>query len=125
MEVSNCADLLPIANSTNMNENETMSSIVNLDRDNADLFQKVLGMYWDTDNDVFKLVLSALLNGDRRPTKREVLKITMSLFDRFGIAAKYIMEVTLILQAIWREPTEWDEHMSCDVYESWKSWIRI
>ncbi|XP_017476633.1 PREDICTED: uncharacterized protein LOC108366682 [Rhagoletis zephyria] len=58
-----------------MNNKEERPSYLKLDRDNAGIFQKVLGLQWDTINDVFRLVLSfakvdpVVLAGQRRPTK--------------------------------------------------------
>ncbi|XP_058827023.1 uncharacterized protein LOC131687005 [Topomyia yanbarensis] len=58
--------------------------------------EKVLGMWWDTVTDHFTYKLSAryaqdLLSGHQRPTKREVLRMLMMIFDPLGIIAHFLM----------------------------------
>ncbi|XP_036320990.1 uncharacterized protein LOC118735377 [Rhagoletis pomonella] len=113
-----------------MNEEETHSSCVNLDRDNAGLFQKVLGLHWDTNNDVLRFVLSftkvdpVVLAGKRKPTKREVLSVTMSVFDPFGMAGEYTREAKLLIQSTWRASIGWDEYIPEESYDEWLKWVR-
>lgn len=63
-------------------------------------------MFWVTKSDELKFTLSfGKVNRDmllkkRKPTKREVLSVTMSVFDPFGVAAEYTLEAKLILQTI-------------------------
>lgn len=55
--------------------------------------ERVLGMFWDMENDVFTYSLKftgindKILSGEHCPTKREVLKILMSVFDSLGLIA--------------------------------------
>ncbi|XP_036330280.1 uncharacterized protein LOC118742367 [Rhagoletis pomonella] len=114
---------------SNLNKEPFSMPMLNLDRENAQLFQKVLGMSWNTEEDALKFVLSFgkvnrdVFNKERKPTKREVLSVAMSVFDPFGIAAEYSLEAKLILQAMWRERKGWDERVSDAVYENWRRWL--
>jgi len=57
--------------------------------------EKVLGIYWNTQQDViqfetkFHRIPKGVLDGDRVPTKRELLGIVTAIFDPFGLTADY------------------------------------
>lgn len=112
------------------NEDQEKTSILNLERGGTANFQKVLGMHWDTTRDVLQFVMAfgkidpVLLRGERRPTKRETLSITMSVFDPFGLAAEYSLMAKVILQIIWRAQIEWDDGIPDEANEMWKKWLR-
>ncbi|XP_017468539.1 PREDICTED: uncharacterized protein LOC108360659 [Rhagoletis zephyria] len=112
-----------------MNNEEKRPACLNLDRDNVGIFQKVLGLHWDTLNDDFRFVLSfakvdpIVRAGTRRPTKRGLLSVTMSVFDPFGMAAEYTMEANLLLQATWRAGIDWDEPIPDELQEAWLRWL--
>ncbi|XP_036334502.1 uncharacterized protein LOC118745072 [Rhagoletis pomonella] len=111
-----------------LNGNAATAADFSLDKEG---FQKVLGMYWDTAEDILKfaLILSkvdkAVVNGERRPTKREALGIAMSVFDPFGLAPEFTLAAKLVLQAVWRRKTEWDESIPKDAYEMWLKWVKM
>lgn len=89
----------------------------------------MLGMCWDTTQDVLRFGMSfgkvdkRLLEGIRTPTKREALSIAMSVFDPFGIAAKYSLVAKLILQLTWRKQVDWDEEIPSDARVLWERWL--
>ncbi|XP_017462520.1 PREDICTED: uncharacterized protein LOC108355890 isoform X2 [Rhagoletis zephyria] len=111
-----------------LNGDAATAADFSLDKDG---FPKVLGMYWDTAEDILKfaLILSkvdkAVVNGERRPTKREALGIAMSVFDPFGLASEITLAAKLVLQAVWRRKTEWDESIPKDAYEMWLKWVKM
>lgn len=67
--------------------------------------QKILGMAWETSDDTLRFqtrfgrVRSDVVDGSKRPTKREILSLSMSIFDPFGI---FTLISKLILQYLWR-----------------------
>lgn len=75
----------------------------------------MLGVFWDTIDDVitFKISPSILNNeifvGSKVPTKREVLKILMSIYDPLGLVGNFLMYLKIVLQEIWRSGVDWDE----------------
>ncbi|XP_053686981.1 uncharacterized protein LOC128736523 [Sabethes cyaneus] len=93
--------------------------------------EKVLGMFWNTQIDCFTYKLSRmridkdLLNGSRRPTKREVLRTLMSIFDPLGLISQFLMHLKITLQDIWRTGVKWDEQIETKQFESWKIWVTI
>ena len=60
---------------------------------NEEEFQRVLGVVWSAENDTciastaFSRVDQRLVTGEKHPSKREVLKLIMSVFDPLGLLA--------------------------------------
>ncbi|GBP20170.1 hypothetical protein EVAR_5601_1 [Eumeta japonica] len=61
--------------------------------------------------------------GQKRPTKREILRTAMSVFDPLGLAAPLTIAAKRILQATWKLGTDWDEEVPDDVYKDWNTWL--
>ncbi|XP_058817309.1 uncharacterized protein LOC131680612 [Topomyia yanbarensis] len=92
--------------------------------------EKILGMWWDTTADCFTYKLStrhdpALLSGKKRPTKREVLRTLMMVFDPLGLISHFMMFLRILLQEIWRSSIDWDEQINDSHFEKWLTWLRI
>ncbi|XP_033251864.1 uncharacterized protein LOC117190994 isoform X1 [Drosophila miranda] len=110
--------------------NEQVAEPITLDRDESSHYQKVLGMYWCTRSDEFGFSLSfnkidaSIFSESRIPSKREVLRVVMSVFDPFGILAEYSLIAKLLLQSIWQKRTEWDQPIEGDDIKQWKCWLR-
>ena len=92
--------------------------------------ERVLGMWWNPEVDSFTFKLNfhkvnpQILDGSQIPTKREVLKIMMSVFDPIGFAAPIIIKARILFQKIWRSGTNWDERISSDLYDYWTLWLK-
>ncbi|XP_065094846.1 uncharacterized protein LOC135715533 [Ochlerotatus camptorhynchus] len=89
--------------------------------------EKVLGMWWNTSDDVFTYKVGwsrydpALLEGQRRPTKREVLRVLMTIFDPLG----FLSFLKILLQQIWRSGMQWDEEIDDNANEKWNTWLQV
>ncbi|XP_055633370.1 uncharacterized protein LOC129773750 [Toxorhynchites rutilus septentrionalis] len=98
---------------------------------NAELaMEKVLGMWWSTTTDVFRYKLCTdrnqeLLSGSKYPTKRDVLRTLMAIYDPLGLIAHYLMYLKVLLQEIWRAKTGWDDTIEHKHLEKWLLWLRI
>ncbi|XP_072931477.1 uncharacterized protein [Epargyreus clarus] len=90
--------------------------------------ERVLGIVWkpDTDELTFNLNLTRvpreLIDG-KTPTKREALRIVMSLFDPLGFASPVTIRAKQILQELWRRGTSWDEKIEDHIAEQWRDWM--
>ncbi|CAK1583274.1 unnamed protein product [Parnassius mnemosyne] len=90
--------------------------------------ERVLGVVWKIHSDelTFNLNLaripSTLLEG-KQPTKREALRIVMSLFDPLGFASPITIRAKQLLQEVWRRGTAWDDKIDEDLAEQWKMWM--
>ncbi|XP_062698516.1 uncharacterized protein LOC134284162 [Aedes albopictus] len=103
----------------------------NLDLSSELATEKVLGMWWCTSTDAFTFKISwnrydkELLNGQRCPTKREIPRVLMTIFDPLGLIAHYLMFLKILLQEVWRSGVEWDEQLQDESFEKWKQWLQI
>lgn len=92
--------------------------------------EKILGMFWLPSDDKFCFVLKfnkvpeAVLNGNRKPTKREVLSLTMSIFDPFGFLANIVIASKVLLQELWRYKIDWSSPIPEEVYVKWFKWYK-
>ncbi|GBP90985.1 hypothetical protein EVAR_90634_1 [Eumeta japonica] len=89
--------------------------------------ERVLGLNWNSDRDelTFNLNLARLphdIMNSERPTKRQVLKIVMSLFDLLGLASPVTTKAKQLLQEIWRRGTGWDDEIDQDLATQWNDW---
>ncbi|XP_058828346.1 uncharacterized protein LOC131688193 [Topomyia yanbarensis] len=93
--------------------------------------ERVLGMVWRPALDVFtfdttlKDDLVVLLAEDVIPTKRQVLRLVMSLFDPYGFIAHFIVHGKILMQHIWRSGTDWDEKIVESLLDLWNDWTRL
>ncbi|XP_055543105.1 uncharacterized protein LOC129728679 [Wyeomyia smithii] len=90
--------------------------------------EKILGMWWNTKKDCFTFKLSnkcqdEFLSGFRRPTKREVLRTLMLMFDPLGLIAHFMMFLKVLLQEIWRSGINWDDCVCDAEFQKWLMWI--
>ncbi|XP_070134408.1 uncharacterized protein [Drosophila bipectinata] len=82
---------------------EGASTLVRLDETTDGQTEKVLGMWWDTKEDLIRYLVSPryrhkeLLQGRQRPTKREFLSVLMSIYDPLGLISFYVMSGFLVL----------------------------
>ncbi|XP_045784625.1 uncharacterized protein LOC123880521, partial [Maniola jurtina] len=90
--------------------------------------ERVLGVIWklNTDELTFNLNLAriapTLING-KTPTKREALRIVMSLFDPLGFASPVTIRAKQLLQEVWRRGTAWDDELDEDLAAQWQDWM--
>ncbi|XP_067613958.1 uncharacterized protein [Eurosta solidaginis] len=96
--------------------------------ENGVSYEKALGMRWNTMTDSFEFMLNfhrvskAVLEGDRAPTKRELLSIVMSVFDPFGIIADFLLFAKMLVQEVWRHSIGWDEAIPSSLHHKWFMW---
>ncbi|XP_062533250.1 uncharacterized protein LOC134202211 [Armigeres subalbatus] len=93
--------------------------------------ERVLGMLWSpsTDELSFSTPMSvevqSLIQTATRPTKRQVLRCVMTLFDPSGLLSPFLIHGKVLIQDIWREGTEWDEQVSTNVFAKWQRWVQM
>ncbi|XP_058974501.1 uncharacterized protein LOC101888429 isoform X2 [Musca domestica] len=66
---------------------------------------------------------STVRDGQRIPTKSEVLSVTMSIFDPFGFLANVVIRSKLILQELWKFYIDWNAPISTETYRRWYDWF--
>ncbi|XP_055638129.1 uncharacterized protein LOC129776484 [Toxorhynchites rutilus septentrionalis] len=122
--VSNSPEVLAKINGITVTEK-------NLDLTSELASQKILGMWWDTQADTFKYKIcwsrfdSDLLEGTRRPTKREILRTLMTIYDPLGLIEHFMVLLKILLQEVWRADVGWDESIPQAQFENWQVWLKL
>ncbi|XP_051155328.1 uncharacterized protein LOC127277923 [Leptopilina boulardi] len=111
-------------------EQDSTNSSVDLRLNSVeDKSDKVLGLRWDTNSDTFTFNLglnkipAKLLTEAKPPTKREFLKIIMSIFDPLGFLSPFTVKSKILMQEIWISGINWDSPLADDERETWQSWL--
>ena len=91
--------------------------------------EKVLGLKWSTTID--ELTFSSSTNkinreiylGNKIPTKRQFLKIIMSIFNPLGFLTPLKIQSQILMQNIWRSKIGWDKALHESEFSEWKKWL--
>ncbi|XP_062713921.1 uncharacterized protein LOC134290744 [Aedes albopictus] len=121
--ISNCPEVLEA-----LEEQQTEEKDLNMT--DGVVTEKVLGMWWNTANDCFTFKISPrynpdLMSGQQRPTKREVLRTLMMIFDPLGLIGHFLMYLKVVLQEIWRTSVGWDDEIEEKQFEMWLEWLNV
>ena len=90
---------------------------------------KVLGLRWLSETDLltFNLNLSKIPNdiilGRVRPTKRDYLKLLMSIFDPLGFLSPFFIQARFIFQDICERRVKWGELINDSEFAAWINWL--
>ncbi|XP_058448925.1 uncharacterized protein LOC131428882 [Malaya genurostris] len=93
--------------------------------------ESVLGMRWIPSEDMFTYTfvprsdLQSILADGYIPTKREVLKVVMSLFDPLGLLAIFLVHGKVLIQDCWAAGLAWDDPINEDLCERWRRWTKF
>ncbi|XP_062540921.1 uncharacterized protein LOC134208963 [Armigeres subalbatus] len=92
--------------------------------------EKVLGLWWNTTTDCFTFKVSPrydqnLLSGRCKPTKREVLRTLMMMFDPLGFISHFLMYLKVLMQEIWRSSIDWDTPIEEPQFQKWLVWLKV
>ncbi|XP_055584778.1 uncharacterized protein LOC129737643 [Uranotaenia lowii] len=86
--------------------------------------ERILGMFWVRAEDAFTFS-SSLGRVPVWPTKREVLRIVMSIYDPLGLLSHFTIHGKILIQDIWRSGKSWDELIPEDIHKRWEKWIAL
>ncbi|XP_047522967.1 uncharacterized protein LOC125061535 [Pieris napi] len=91
--------------------------------------EKTLGLRWLTSEDClgfrsqFRKIPNEVARGMQTPTKREVTGAVMSTFDPLGLLSPILIQGKKLIQKIWRSGVGWDDQITEDDTEAWKSYL--
>ena len=91
--------------------------------------ERVLGMWWNPETDCFTYKLNFhkvnpdVLSGLKLPTKRDVLRVTMSIFDPIGLVSHFVIKARILFQQIWRSGIHWDDTIPESLQSVWNTWL--
>ncbi|XP_036347224.1 uncharacterized protein LOC118756578 [Rhagoletis pomonella] len=120
--ISNCIGVEESMNQTSPAVREAVSM------ERGETTDKVLGLFWNTNNDTFEFhtkfhrVPKEVLDGTRAPTKRELLRIVMAVFDPFGMLADYLLFTKILIQETWKHGIAWDDVLPQELSKKWVRW---
>ena len=86
---------------------------------------KILGVSWDRENDVFSFPLEELVKRSKveKITKRVVLSVISSLFDPMGIISPVMVNAKILFQDICQLKIGWDTELPQELKIRWQKWI--
>ncbi|XP_053686303.1 uncharacterized protein LOC128735844 [Sabethes cyaneus] len=90
--------------------------------------ERVLGLVWQPSLDVFTFDIGGhadirkLIESEVVPTKRQVLRTIMTLFDPLGFVAHFTVGGKIIMQNVWKSGTNWDECIPEELVYEWRRW---
>lgn len=92
-----------------------------------DYTENTLGLHWNprSDNFMFKVNLTKIpknVSDGKRPTKRQMLRVIMSVFDPHGFLSPFLVRSKVLLQEVWRSGIGWDDLLRDKEYDMWRTW---
>ena len=124
---SNSLAVTKIIEESNSNNSETTSSYAQmmLNPDGKSNV-KVLGIPWHLENDELEFSLENLVEMVESDdlSKRQLLKLTASLYDPLGMISPVILTLKALFQKVCKVGTSWDEPLNQECREEWKRWLR-
>ncbi|XP_065094088.1 uncharacterized protein LOC135714635 [Ochlerotatus camptorhynchus] len=94
-------------------------------------YERVLGMVWLQEEDVFAFSLQfcerirTLVEAPAIPTKREMLRVVVSMYDPLGLVASFVVHGKILIQDVWRTDTEWDGKVPEVIVKRWMEWLVV
>ena len=97
------------------------NGVKNADLDTSLPLEKTLGVYWDTENIIFrfKIVLK-----DKPMTRRGMRWLISSISDPLGFVAPHTLRGKRILQLLCQDEIGWDEIAPDDIIREWHLWCK-
>ena len=86
----------------------------------GDAENKVLGMMWNIEADVFRFEINV---EDKPVVRRFIFSVTNRLFDPLGLVAPVVIEARLIFRETCKLNMDWDELLPRSYMSRWNSWI--
>ncbi|GBL80166.1 hypothetical protein AVEN_29148-1 [Araneus ventricosus] len=85
---------------------------------------KVLGIIWNTKDDMFKLEVQPILNmiEDLKNSKQSVLQTASKIFDPVGFVSLFNLIIKCLLQEIWENGLGWDDELPTELKKRWGIW---
>ncbi|KAL0821975.1 hypothetical protein ABMA28_005363 [Loxostege sticticalis] len=120
--MSNVPEILEYVPKEDLSENLEKNMISNSP-------ERTLGLLWYPISDELAFDISLkrvpidILNFTRIPTKREVLRIVMSIFDIHGFLAPLTIKGKILTQQTWKLNIKWDEQIGTSLFDCFREWV--
>ncbi|XP_055622973.1 uncharacterized protein LOC129766466 [Toxorhynchites rutilus septentrionalis] len=91
--------------------------------------ERVLGLMWIPSADIFTFQVTEdvlqLIDRAIVPTKRQILRTVMKIFDPLGFIAHFVVHGKTLMQEVWRSGTDWDEVITEHLVDRWFRWTAM
>ncbi|XP_062704072.1 uncharacterized protein LOC134286474 [Aedes albopictus] len=90
---------------------------------------RVLGIEWDLQSDEFVFPLDfpkldqRFRTAEAVPTKRQLLKFMMGIFDPLCLLSPITIQLKIIFQELWRLQSGWDDEIPDGLVPRWMEWL--
>lgn len=85
----------------------------------------VLGLLWDTKDDILSLDLRKILSTTEKIiTKRNILAATHKIFDPLGFVSPVTIVPKMMLQEVFKRKCKWDEEVSKEITKRFRVWMK-
>ena len=96
--------------------------------DNAHAGQttKILGLTWNSTNDMLSLSLEKMIRKSEaitKLTKRSTISFASKLFDPLGYVEPITVKAKIMIQDLWKQNLSWDEDVPSEHKDQWLNWI--
>lgn len=91
--------------------------------------ERTLGLMWNHKRDTLSFNVNLrntppeVVRGEIPPTKRQVTSAVMSIFDPLGFVSPITVVGKALIQELWRSGIGWDDAVSPEHNEAWRSFI--
>ncbi|XP_043484716.1 uncharacterized protein LOC122512747 [Leptopilina heterotoma] len=95
---------------------------------NEIMIEKTLGLQWNCSTDTISFgfnwnKIPKDIKRNKPPTKSEMLRIQMSIFDPLGMILPFTIQGKILLQDVWRSGIGWDDNLKDREFTVWTKWI--
>ena len=114
----------------NLRQWTSNSTALNLraQEDNAHAAQttNILGLTWNSTNDMLSLSLEKRIRKSEaitKLTKRSTISFASKLFDPLGYVEPITVKAKIMIQDLWKQNLSWDENVPSENKDQWLNWI--
>ena len=87
---------------------------------------KILGLTWNSTNDMPSLSLEKMIRKSEaitKLTKRSTISFESKLFDPLGYVEPITVKAKIMIQDLWKQNLSWDEDVPSEHKDQWLNWI--
>jgi hypothetical protein len=83
----------------------------------------VLGLLWDTHEDMLFCDVSSVNKPQGKPTRRSILSAAQRVFDPVGFCCPVTLYPKLLLQECWKAELSWDAEVPEEISRRFMKWV--